>query len=94
MYRLLLLSILIGSANVSAATVTWTGSVDSDWNTALNWDTSSVPTSADTAVFTGSASLSASTTVGTVTISSGGNLDLGGFTLQITEDLTLSDGEP
>src|SRR5262245_19707072 len=38
----------IGSS--SAATLTWTGAVSSDWNNATNWSPQQVPTGADTAV--------------------------------------------
>jgi hypothetical protein len=34
--------------SLQAASLTWTGSVNSDWNTAGNWSPAQVPTSSDT----------------------------------------------
>src|SRR5262245_5837476 len=45
---LFLCGLVVGSS--SAATITWTGAVSSDWNNATNWSPQQVPTSTDTAV--------------------------------------------
>jgi len=45
------LAVVFASARAHAATVTWTGAVDGNWNTAGNWDVG-VPTSADDVVIT------------------------------------------
>ncbi len=65
-----------------AATVTYTGSTSSTWNTAANWSTGSVPTSADAVTISGSSAT-------TVTIYSGqvanfSSLTIGGGTATTT----------
>lgn len=45
-----LLSLFFLSSTLPAATITWQGDVSSDWNTAGNWDTNSVPGVGDLAL--------------------------------------------
>jgi len=46
----LLLLCVLPLASSSAASLTWTGAVSSDWNNATNWTPPQVPTSTDTAI--------------------------------------------
>jgi hypothetical protein len=72
---LLCLSILLNVLWCSAATVTWTGSVSSDWFTANNWTPAGVPASSDTINFTnGTIALVSPVKIGGVFNWSGGSL--------------------
>ncbi|MCA0232704.1 MAG: T9SS type A sorting domain-containing protein [Bacteroidetes bacterium] len=44
------LTISAGGASTPTGTITWTGSVDTDWNTACNWSPASVPTATNDVV--------------------------------------------
>jgi hypothetical protein len=68
----------------SPVTITWNGSDSSDWNTAANWDTNTIPTSADNIVIpeVGTAPI-----IGATTTSVTNNL-----TITETEGLTISSG--
>jgi Secretion system C-terminal sorting domain/Domain of unknown function (DUF2341) len=44
---LLTISILLLTTNVFAATIDWIGATNTDWNTASNWSSNTVPTSSD-----------------------------------------------
>ena len=46
-------------SGASAATITWTGAVSSDWNNRTNWSPQQVPTSIDTAVINSGSVISA-----------------------------------
>jgi collagen type I alpha len=78
------------------ATETWIGSTSTDWFTASNWDTSSVPASGDDVVIPTTATaphLSKGTTVDSVTISGTTSLSLSSSpvtTLIATNGITLS----
>lgn len=55
--------------SVRAATVLWDGSDDALWGTAANWDTVSVPSAGDTAIFNAAAGVGGSTiTTGTISL--------------------------
>lgn len=75
-------------SQVSAATITWNGNTNSDWGTASNWSTNSVPTSSDDVVVNnGSLSnqpvLDANRTIASLSLSAG-TLELLGNTLTMT----------
>lgn len=55
--RTLLTILALCSLSLSAATNTWTGSVDSNWSTAGNWSTASVPGTSDDVIINGSVNL-------------------------------------
>lgn len=81
-----------------AATVTWTGTTSTDWNTDTNWDLGLVPTSLDTAVIadtsggsTNQPILAVDTTVTNLTVQANATLTLNGQDLTVTDTL-LNDG--
>jgi fibronectin-binding autotransporter adhesin len=81
------LSLIFGAASASAATETWTGATNTDFNTASNWSPASVPGSTDDVVLsiTGLSSskiliLSAPVTVNSITVS-GTNASQYGYTI-------------
>lgn len=45
-----LVLLALATSVTSAATITWTGAVSSDWNTAGNWSPAQVPTNVDTVI--------------------------------------------
>jgi len=71
----------------AAGVFTWTGAVDSDWNTAGNWSTGSVPTATDDVLLpAGPANqpqLSGSVTVNGFTMLGGATLSLGDVSLAV-----------
>src|SRR5579864_2086866 len=87
----------VGSARVSAqpapggTTLTWNGSVSTDWNTAANWTPAAVPGAADDAVIAAVStepSLTSAVTVQDVTIASGASLTTNGQALTVNGTLT------
>lgn len=80
---------------LSAATITWNGNVNSNWTTAGNWSSGSVPTSSDDVVINnGSASnqpvLNGNFTYNSLSISAG-ELEMLGYTITATT-LTFTGG--
>ncbi len=62
----------LGLTCASAATITWTGAVSSDWNNRTNWNPQQVPTSADTAVInSGTVTVAAAPPFSALTFNSG-----------------------
>ena len=55
---------------VSAANLYWTGAINSDWNTAGNWNTGTIPTSADDLYINAGSTPSPVISSGTVTVKS------------------------
>ena len=88
--KLLYFALLISTIRIFAANVTWTNTTgNNDWNTALNWSTSSVPGASDVAIFDGTnnanATLSAASTIGGITVNGYiGTININGQTFQIT----------
>jgi len=85
-----------------AATITWNGSVDTDWNTAGNWAPAQVPTTADDVIIPTGAVVTTSGAIDAKTISINGNSTLtighatniatagiGGITLNGTSALSI-----
>src|SRR5262245_57102301 len=58
----------------SAATLTWTGAVSTDWNNATNWSPQQVPTGADTAVINSGTVVSVASAQFSVLTFNGGTL--------------------
>lgn len=73
----------------------WTGFTNSDWHTATNWDDGNVPDSTIDIIIpdvTNNPVISANVSCGSLTISTGGELDIGSsITLNISGDLSLHD---
>src|SRR5579859_6377449 len=72
-------------------TLTWNGSVSTDWNTAANWTPAAVPGAADDAVIAAVStepSLTSTVTVQDVTIASGASLTTHGQALTVNGTLT------
>ena len=69
------------SNNLSAATFTWTGAVDNNWNTPGNWDVGGFPDDAtdDVIIDFGTPQVNVDDTTGDVTIN-GGNLTINAST--------------
>ncbi|HMV31535.1 MAG TPA: hypothetical protein PKA50_05380 [Gemmatimonadales bacterium] len=80
----------------AAGVVTWTGAVDSDWNTAGNWSTGSVPTATDDVLVpAGPANqpqLGGSVTVNGFTLLAGATLSLGDVTLTVDGPAAIAGG--
>ncbi|GHT76307.1 hypothetical protein FACS189463_1140 [Bacteroidia bacterium] len=59
--------------------ITWTGDTDTDWNTASNWDSNTVPAASDNVVIPSTAiiTLSADGAANTLTIQKGASITLG-----------------
>ena len=85
-----------------AATITWNGSVDTDWNTAGNWAPAQVPTTTDDVIIPTGAVVTTSAAINAKTISINGNSTLtighatniatagiGGITLNGTSALSI-----
>ncbi len=76
---------------VSTTSYTWTGSINSNWSTANNWQEGVVPPSgSDIIIGTGLTNypvLQANTTIRKCTIQAGGSLSLNGFALTINDSL-------
>jgi len=54
LYRaMILFLVMIISIEVSATTITWTGTHDDDWNNTLNWSPTQIPTHKDSVSITG-----------------------------------------
>ena len=73
------------------ATLTWNGSVSTDWNNAANWTPAAVPQAADDAIIAAAStepSLTSAVTVNNVTIASGASLTTNGQTLTVGGTLT------
>ena len=93
---LLFLAILFTFSQVQAATITWTGAVDGDFNNPGNWDTGTVPVAGDIALIgpgspaTNNVTITASVTVETLTISSGADLTINAG-VTVTIDGSTSD---
>src|SRR3569833_1342842 len=96
-------SVLVGlmlllSANTSEAAITWTGGflgLGTQWNTASNWSTNSVPTSTDDVVFndvvlgftvnmTSNVTVKSITVNGVVSLLGAVVINNGGFNLTVT----------
>ncbi|MCC6818062.1 MAG: hypothetical protein IT245_04120, partial [Bacteroidia bacterium] len=82
--------------NLKAATITWVGNTNNDWNTGSNWSSNSVPTSGDIVVISNASAsnqpvLDASRTITTLDLSAG-SLDLNGNTLT-TSSCSFTGGE-
>ncbi len=74
-----------------AATMTWTGTVSTDWDTSGNWDIGIVPTSIDNVVIANVANqpvLATNVTIGTLTTNASSNLTLNGKNLSVSGALT------
>jgi hypothetical protein len=86
--------ILLISLNAFSATVTWTGTTSTDWGTATNWDTTTVPSGNDDVVIPYVAAnhplLDTARTINSLTIATDGRLDLSGFNLTVNGDLTIN----
>lgn len=69
----------------SASTATWTGSSSSDWSDDANWDIGSAPGSYHNIIIPSSSTvnLSSDVTVNSLTIQSGGELNLNGYNLTV-----------
>ncbi len=90
---LLLLFAFIISQCAFASTRTWTGSVSTNWNTAANWSPSS-PSWADTIYIHSSSNkpvLSENTNCYTIILTSGAELDLGGYLLTINGRFAMNE---
>lgn len=78
---------------VANAQITWTGSVNNDWNTAGNWDSGTVPGSSDEVIITNATvNLSGVTTIAKLTTTNA-NLNIGGSTLNINGAFAVSGGQ-
>lgn len=88
-YGTVTILLLFCASSFYAATITWTGSVSSDWNTAANWSPS-VPTSSDNVLIPGNLSnypvINSAVTVRTIVVNSTGS----GATLTITTGAVLT----
>lgn len=66
---------------------TWNGSTSTDWNTGANWSSGSVPVAASNVVIPGALSnypvLGNNTTINSISMQSGSQLDVNGFTFTI-----------
>jgi hypothetical protein len=70
---------------------TWTGSLNSDWQTAANWNTSAVPASTDAVIINNTANqpvLDSPKSVASLTINSGAVLNLGSYNLTVSGSFT------
>ena len=56
---------LLAPASIHAATLTWTGTTDGDWNDASNWGGSGPPAEGDAMIFTGTSNSATNNDVGT-----------------------------
>jgi len=91
---LLVLTVLCGSSAFSQTSRTWTGSTDTDWNTASNWSPSGVPATIDHVAIpntTNKPKLSGNVTIANFEIT-GGELDLDGDTLTVNGTLRMTGG--
>ena len=89
MKTLLLLNLIIFCSILNAQTI-WLGTTNSDWETASNWMSNSVPNLNDSVVIpvvTNSPVLSVDRSVGDITILPGATLNLGSKKLTVYEDL-------
>jgi hypothetical protein len=91
----------IVSAELNAATKTWTGSQSTDWGNDRNWNTRGVPGSADLAIIPANPTggrfpliSSGSYTVEYLTIQAGAVVNQSNGTLRIINDFTLNSGSP
>jgi hypothetical protein len=78
---------------ISPPTVTWTGSAGTNWNTAANWSTAAVPLSDFNIIIPDVVNdpvLDQNRTIGNLTIQSGGQLSMNGFTATVTGTLSNS----
>ncbi len=90
---LLLLFILILNQCAFASSRTWTGTVSTNWSTAANWSPSS-PSWADTIYIHSSSNkpvLSGNTYCYTIILTSGAELDLGGYLLTINGRFAMNE---
>ncbi len=72
--------------NFGNPTVTWTGTVSTDWNNPLNWNLGIVPIAGDTAIIANAPNqpiLTTPVTVGALTINSGSTVTLNGNNLTV-----------
>src|SRR6185503_3803560 len=77
------------TASGHAATRTWDGDSSTDWNTAANWTSNTLPGAGDTAVIVKPGNgrlpeLSANVTIGAMTMRQNAKVDTNGFTLELT----------
>ncbi len=81
----------LGNTNWFGLTLTWTGTTNTNFGTATNWDLGSAPTSADDVVIADVANdpiFGANFTLGSLTINSSGILDIAGFNLTVSGALS------
>jgi hypothetical protein len=84
----LLILLVIAGSYLQAQT--WTGTTNTDWNTASNWSPSGVPTSASNVIIPGSVIsnnwpvFASNVMINNINMQSGSQLDFNGFTLDIT----------
>ncbi|MBI4827042.1 MAG: hypothetical protein HY807_11600, partial [Nitrospirae bacterium] len=85
--------LLLPPVNTQAATVIWTGSASTDWGTATNWNTETVPSQSDDVIIadvTNDPTIDLSRTINTLTINTGGLLNLNGNNLTVSGNLTVN----
>ncbi len=75
---------------ISAPTITWTGSVSTDWSNASNWTPAQVPTAANPVLIpatTNKPAITSSCAAKSILVNSGGRIDVGIFTCQVSGDV-------
>ena len=92
----LFIAILFFYFGISTYAQTWNGTVSSAWSTAANWTPASVPGAGNDVTINNAAApnqpiLPSNLTIRDLTMSNG-ILDLGGFTLTVTRNTTISGG--
>ena len=82
---------LLGISGIAQTTRTWTGSTNTDWQTASNWSPSGIPLSLDPVIINSTTNqpvLGGSASIASLTVNSGVVLNLGSHSLTVSGSFT------
>ena len=95
-YRFVIVFTAILTGSIQAASITWDGSTDGNWNTGTNWVGDAAPVDTDDLIFTGTASTTTNNDIAANTdfagiqltnTTAGQSFTLGGNTIDLTGDI-------